>query len=189
LYAHRMSIDTLFRVLNDIVVPKLLIEERGLTRLRQDAGVTLTASQRKEIERKEHFIDNLRELREELKMIVPLWAPNLDDGIVIVLAPLWRLFTYKPWSNELKKHWAKLTKGDYDWAQLAMRLWPARVVPKCARDRSLAMVHGLEEVFWTQDPNNKDKWLPRQVPATTIDHLIAQRHDSTVAAALQWVST
>jgi hypothetical protein len=26
-----------------------------------------------------------------------------------------------------------------------MRLWPERVVPKCAKDRSLAIAHGLED--------------------------------------------
>ena len=189
LYAHRMSPDTLFRVLNDIVVPKLQMEERELTRLRQDAGVTPAASQRKEIDNRERLIDTLRELCEELKMVIPLWTPNLDDGIVVVLAPLWRLFTYKPWSRELKKHWTKLANGDYDWTQAAMHLWPARVVRKCARDRSLAIAHGLEKVFWMQDSNNKDKWLPRQVSVSTIDDLIAKRHDPAVTSALQWVST
>ena len=29
-----------------------------------------------------------------------------------------------------------------------MHLWPERVVPKCAEDASLAMAHGLDEVFW-----------------------------------------
>ena len=101
----------------------------------------------------------LHEFREELEAVAPLWAPDLNDGIVIVLAPLWRLFAHhRAWSSELKKHWAKLAKGDYDWAQLAMHLWPERVVPKCAEDRSLAIAHGLEDVFWVQDQAHEDKW-------------------------------
>ena len=118
-----------------------------------------------------------------------MWAPDLNDGIVIVLAPLWRLFAHhRAWSSELKKHWAKLAKGDYDWAQLAMRLWPERVVPKCAEDRSLAIAHGLEDVFWVADQANEDKWLPRQTPATPIDQLIAQRHNPAITAALERMS-
>ena len=82
-----------------------------------------------------------------------------------MLAPLWRLFAYhRAWSSELKKHWARLANGDYDWAQLAMRLWPERVVPKCAEDRSLAIAHGLEDVFWMKDPANEDKWLSSPYP-------------------------
>ena len=43
--------------------------------------------------------------------MAPLWAPDLNDGIVIVLAPLWRLFAHhRAWSNELKTHWDKLAK-------------------------------------------------------------------------------
>ena len=93
-----------------------------------------------------------------------------------MLAPLWRLFAHhRAWSNELKKRWTRLAKGDFDWAQLAMRLWPDRVVPKCAEDRSMAIAHGLEDVFWMQDPVNEDKWHPRQIPAALISELIAQR--------------
>ena len=190
LYAHRVSSDSLFQIVNDIVAPKLQAEERELTQLRQDAGTVPTASQRKAIDIQERFVAELREFREELETVAPLWAPDLSDGMVIVLAPLWRLFAnHRAWSGELKRHWAKLTKGDYDWAHLAMRLWPERVVPKCAEDRSLAIAHGLEDVFWVQDPNNDDKWLPRSIPVTPVDQLIAQHRNPATAAALQRVNT
>ena len=125
-----------------------------------------------------------------LEAVAPLWAPDLNDGIVIVLSPLWRLFAHhRPWSRELKKHWDKLTAGDYDWAQLAMRLWPERVILKCAEDRSLAIAHGLEDVFWVQDADNTDKWHPRTTPTTPADLLIADRHDPATKAALQQAGT
>ncbi len=190
LYAHQVSSDSLFQILNDLVVPKLAVEERELTQLRLDAGADPTASQRKAIDVKERFIGELREFREELESVAPLWMPDLNDGIVIVLAPLWRLFAHhRAWSIELKKHWAKLAVGDYDWAQLAMRLWPDRVVPKCATDRSLAIAHGLEDVFWVQDPGREDKRLPREIPATPVDELIAQRRSPATIAAVHRVST
>ena len=44
----------------------------------------------------------------------------------------------------------KLAAGKYDWAHVAMQLWPERVVSKCATDRSLAIAHGLEAVFWEE---------------------------------------
>ncbi len=119
-----------------------------------------------------------------------MWAPDLNDGIVIVLAPCWRLFAHhKSWSRELKKHWDKLTAGDYDWAQLAMHLWPERVIPKCAEDRSLAVAHGLENVFWIQVPDNSDKWDSRPAPSTPIDQLIRERHKPATKAALQQAGT
>ena len=186
LYAHQVSADSLFQVLHDIVVPKLGVEERELTRLRQDAGVNPSLSQRKAIDAQEQFVGELRDLRGELEVVAPLWAPDLSDGIVVVLAPLWRLFAHhRPWSNELKKHWAKLAKGDYDWAQLAMQLWPERVIPKCAADRSLAIAHGFEDIFWVRDPDNEDKWHPRAKPTIPIEQLIAQHHNPATTAALQ----
>ena len=38
LYAHRVGRDSLYRVLNDLVAPKLQAEERKLTALVQEAG-------------------------------------------------------------------------------------------------------------------------------------------------------
>jgi hypothetical protein len=188
LYAHRVSADLLFQVLNDVVVPRLAVQERELTELRQNVGFNHTASQRRAIDTQVRLLGELREFRDDLEALAPLWAPDLNDGIVVVLAPLWRLFSYnRAWSNELKKQWEKLRKGDNDWTQLAMRLWPARVLPKCTKDRSLAIAHGLEDAFWMQDPDHYDKWLPRQVPETLMEELVAQRHNSAIAAALQRV--
>jgi hypothetical protein len=55
---------------------------------------------------------------------------------------------HKAWQREVKACWDRLVAGDYDWSHLAMRLWPERVVPKCAEDVSLAIAHGLEELLW-----------------------------------------
>ena len=41
----------------------------------------------------------------------------------------------------------KLEKGDYDWAHLAMNYWPERVREKCKTDKSLAIAHGLEDLY------------------------------------------
>ena len=91
-----------------------------------------------------------------MKRVAPLWNPNLDDGVVLNFAPLWRLVPqHKPWQKELKSTWDALCAGKYDWAHLAMHLWPERVVPKCATDRSLAIAHGLEDVFWVEGTDGK----------------------------------
>lgn len=186
LYAHRVTADSLFQVLNDFVDPKLRAEQRHLTELTREAGPNPSAGQREALDAQETLVGELRELRDELGAVTPLWAPDLNDGIVIVLAPLWRLFAHhRPWSRELKKHWDRLAAGDYDWAQLAMHLWPERVIPKCAEDRSIAIAHGLEDVFWAHDPNSADKWHSRTTPTIPIDQLIAERHQPETKAALQ----
>lgn len=184
LYAHRMSPDSLFKVLNDVVAPKVKLEEQKLTRLRQEAGLAATAVQRKIIDKQESFVGELGELRQGIEEVAALWAPNLGDGIVIVLAPLWRLFAHhRAWSNELKLRWKKLANGDYDWAQIAMHIWPERVIPKCAEDRSLAIAHNLEDVFWVPDDVNPDRWHPRPTPTIPIEQLITERSNPTVRIA------
>ena len=160
LYAHRLTEDSFFQLQSDVLAPKLAYEERQLTNLVQSSGGSPSAKERREIEAQEAFVEELRVLLEEVKRVAPIWRPTLDDGIVLVMAPLWRLVPHKPWQRELKKKWSELAAGKYDWAQLAMHLWPERVVPKCGDDRSLAIAHGLEDVFWIEDEDGK--WQPRE---------------------------
>ena len=184
LYYHRFTRDTLFRLLNDHVAPKLQHEERKLTNLTQDAGPNPTASQRKEIDAQETLVGELRAFRVEVAMVAPLWNPNLNDGVILNFAPLWRLVPqHKAWQKECKSAWDKLCKGDYDWAHLAMHLWPERVVPKCGKDRSLAIAHGLEEVFWREDEDGK--WQPKTISDEEVAGLVAERTSPAVKAALK----
>ncbi len=107
-----------------------------------------------------------------------------DRGFIINFAPLWCLVPqHRTWQKECRKCWDKLVAGDYDWAYLAMHLWPERVVPKCAKDRSLAIAHGLEHVFWEE--NDDGKWQPHKMPQQEIDQLIAERTSAAVKDALK----
>jgi hypothetical protein len=181
LYAHRLTDDSFFRVQSDVVAPKLAYEERQLANLVQEAGGSPSGKQRREIDAQEAFVEELRLLLEEVRQVAPLWRPTLDDGIVLVMAPLWRLVPHKQWQRELKKKWSELATGKYDWAQLAMHLWPERVIPKCAEDRSLAIAHGLEDVFWEDDAG---KWQPRQEPSEVVSELIYERTSTAVKDSL-----
>jgi hypothetical protein len=182
LYAHKATPDTLFQLQNDILAPKLAYEERQLTNLVEDAGGTPSAKVRRSIEAQEAFVGELRLLREEVRRVAPLWRPTLDDGIVLAMAPLWRLVPHRGWQRELKKKWSELAEGNYDWAQLAMHVWPERVVLKCAEDRSLAVAHGLEDVFWIQDGGGK--WQPRDEPTREVEELVRERTSVAVKEAL-----
>lgn len=184
LYAHRLTPDTFFRVLNNYVAPKLMHEEVKFTRLVQAAGPDPSTRAAKEIATQEAFVDELRAFRDEVALIAPLWNPDLDDGTVLVKAPLWRLVPqHKPWQNELRKKWDELQEGKYDWAHIAIHLWPERVVPKCTEDRSLAIAHDVEDVFWFEDDDGK--WQPREVDQAKVDALVEERTSPTVKDALQ----
>lgn len=184
LYYHRFTKDTFYKVLNDFITPKLRFEERELTNTRQQYGPGPTSGQRKEISARETFVAELKTFKDEVARIAPLWNPDLNDGVIINFAPLWRLVPQnRSWQKECKIVWDKLIHGDYDWAHLAMHLWPERVVPKCIKDRSLAIAHDLDEFFWEED--DKGKSQPKKVSKETVEALIAERTSPTVKAALE----
>ncbi len=64
-----------------------------------------------------------------------------------------------------------------------MHLWPERVVPKCAKDRSLAIAHELEDIFWSEAKGGK--WVARPTPIRPIEELVRERTSSAVKSALR----
>jgi hypothetical protein len=184
MYIHAFTKDTLFRVENEYVAPKFDHERRQLQTLRTEVDEQPTSAQRKAIESQERLLEEIRALLEDVRRVAPLWKPNHHDGVMINAAPLWRLFPqHKAWQNEVKSTWAALCRGDYDWAHLAIHLWPERVIPKCAEDRSLAIAHGLEDVFWFEDEDGK--WKANEKPQKSIAELISERTSTAVKAALK----
>lgn len=88
----------------------------------------------------------------------------------------------KPWQKELKATWDALCAAEYDWSHLAIHLWPERVVPRCATDRSLAIAHGLEDISWIEGSDGK--WTARVMPTQPIEELVRKRVSPAVKAAL-----
>lgn len=185
LYYHRLTADTLFTVLRDHLKPKLEFEERRAFQLRQEAGATPSPSQRRDLAEAEELVEDLRAFQAELERVAPLFRPNLNDGVIINYAPLWRMIGLPKWRKDCQAIWNELAQGDYDWAHLAMHLWPERVVPKCATDRSLAIAHGLEEFFWQEDPEKPGKWIARKVTEPELRGLVAERTSAAVKAAVE----
>jgi hypothetical protein len=64
-----------------------------------------------------------------------------------------------------------------------MHLWPERVVQKCVKDRSLAIAHGLEDVFWVEGADGK--WTARKTPTRSLDELVKERTSPAVKSALR----
>lgn len=183
LYADRVTKDTLSKVQNDYVTPKVRLEERRLEGMRREAGGGSKASDRKALATQEGRVEELRTFLEEIKRATPLWMPDINDGVALTMAPLWKLVPqHRAWQRELKAAWDALDEGRYDWSRVAMYLWPGRVVPRCTTDRSLAIAHGLEDAFWEQGGNGE--WLPRREPPRTVKELVDERASPAVKAGL-----
>ncbi len=145
-YYPSLRSQTLYTAINDFVEPKLKQVGVDVMTMR-NKGTARDRDDEKQFEALQAFELELIELRDTLIKLAPTYKPNHDDGVQISAAPLWSLFRHKPWQKLLKDTWAKLQKGDYDWAHLAMNYWPERVREKCKTDKSLAIAHGLEDLY------------------------------------------
>lgn len=186
IYAHRVTADTLFAITGDWVKSKTEAEALKLARMVADAGPNPTGGLRQGLEAQETLATEMRTLQADLTQLTPLLQPFFDDGIVLWSSPLWPLIsTHAAWQKELRTTWAALVAGEFDWAQLAMRLWPERVIPKCADDRSIAIAHDLEACFWHQGAD--EKWVKTLVPPAEIQRLIHERQVPAVITARDWL--
>lgn len=178
---HALGKDTWFKVVSDVLDPRIALEEQRLSRARQDAR---SATDRRLVSSHETLLGELRAMREIVRGIAPIWSIDRNDGVLISASPLWPLFSHhKPWQKELKATWEALCEGGLDWTHLAMHLWPERVVSKCGSDRSLAIAHGLEEVFWVRGEDGK--WIARASPTRSMDALVRERMSPAVTSALK----
>jgi hypothetical protein len=151
IYYPSLTSQTLYTAINDFAEPKLKQVGDDVTALRNKGGAR-TRDNETQFETLQALEQELIELRDTLLELAPTYKPNHDDGVQITAAPLWPLFRHKPWQKVLKETWAKLEKGDYDWAHLAMNYWPQRVREECKIDKSLAIAHGLENLYIEPGP-------------------------------------
>lgn len=183
-YYHRLTEQTLYTCVNDFVEPKLKTVTDDLNGLRNKS--TRSSAEEKELAKLSDMEAELKDFRDELLRLAKFWKPNLNDGVQITAAPLWKLFQHKPWQKKLKDTWEQLEKGDYDWAHLAYSIWPERVLRKCHEDRSLAIAHDAENDFWEEievpvirrgkdTGETKFEWQPKKLSETQLRELIRQK--------------
>jgi hypothetical protein len=151
LYYPRLTDQTLYTIINRYLEPKIADANRGMSRGQEElagASGTKAAELRERLVALRELIVELEELRRELAQVAALpYKPNLNDGVILNAAPFRRLFRHRGWAKDCDACWKKLEEGEYDWSYMAYNLWPDRVREKCRKDRSLAIAHGLEDIF------------------------------------------
>lgn len=107
----------------------------------------------KELEGLETALSDLLDFEKALRQVLEAkdersrtagWTPEIDDGVILNLAPLRDLM---PSWKEPAKFWKGLEAGDYDWSYTAMRYWPDRVLEKCRANKSYAIAHNRLDVY------------------------------------------
>ncbi len=136
IYYHRLDKDILFKTLLNYVEPKIRLEEGRLDSLRsqkQASGEGGKGSKKidKEIEKQEDFLSELRDFAERLGRAARLefgdkekldssvaYDPDLNDGVVLNIAPLRELV---PW-KEARSYWDELMDGKFEWSAVGKQL-------------------------------------------------------------------
>jgi hypothetical protein len=178
-YMHLNS-QTLFSIVNDFVEPHLKNASDILTSLRTKAERKKT--EEAEMESITLLVSQLEDMRYEMLRVAKYWKPNRNDGVQITAAPLWGFFQNRKWRELLKNTWEELESGQYDWAHLALSIWPDRVVRAAHKDRSMAIAHDLEDVLWHEVEIKKAsksgrvtvkmEWQARELSETEFDAIV-----------------
>lgn len=180
-YYHRLTDQTLYACVNDFIEPRLEQLSHEIDALR--GSTSRSSKDEKRLEKLTRLEEELKDLRAELLQIAGFWKPNLNDGVLITASPLWKLFCLPKWRKHLKKCWENLEKGEYDWAHLALSIWPERVVKeKCTTDRSIAIAHDLEDRLWEEvevtkttksgRSSTKTEWRPKDLSEAELDAIV-----------------
>jgi hypothetical protein len=138
-YYPKLDDQSLPKLITDVLSPKIRTLSQEIENRRATSGG--------KIGELEALRQELEEMRTDfLDLINRGYRPNQNDGVLITACPLAKYFRHAGFRKNLEACWKELARGDYDWAHLAMAMWPDRVLEVCKKDRSIAIAHGKEEL-------------------------------------------
>jgi hypothetical protein len=181
-YCHKLNGQTLFSIANEILDKRIEIAQKDIASLRSLSK--RNAAQEANLEELTSFLSELTSFRSEMLAVAKFWKPNLNDGVQITAAPLWPFFQHRKWRETLKKTWEELEGGQYEWAHIALCVWPDRVIRSAHKDRSIAIAHDLENILWhevevkktskTGRVTMKVEWHPRELSEKELNAIAAK---------------
>lgn len=158
LYYPRLTDQTLYTALVEFVKPKIEEVEKRLVQIDETlpkASAQDASDLREERDAAKCLLEELEEFRDELIRVAALpYKPNLNDGVLITASPLWKLISHNAWRQRLKTCWESLAGGEFDWAHLALSIWPGRVRESAEADLSIAIAHGFASVAELECPED-----------------------------------
>ena len=146
-YYPKFDADSLPRLITEVLDPRLRSLNEEISSLVAEGR---TAGRRAKLEALRLELAEMRQDFQEL--IAKGYKPDLNDGVLITACPLAKYFRHAGFRKNLEACWKELARGDYDWAHLAMSMWPERATKACRSDRSIAIAHGREDLCPAEPP-------------------------------------
>ena len=155
-YYPKLDDQSLPKLIADVLSPKIRTLTQEIENRRATPGGKVAEL--------EALRQELEEMRADfLALINRGYSPNQNDGVLITACPLAKYFRHSGFRKSLDDCWKELSRGDYDWAHLAMSMWPERALEACKKDRSIAIAHGREDICPAEPPKasrGRKKSLP-----------------------------
>ena len=123
---HRLNKEFLLKIKNEVLNPKIKFEEEYLREIASTISTVEKAGERaqvrklkKEKTQTQDLLNDLEDMEKNLKEIIELDLPfDLDDGVVVNIAPFFKLI---PW-KEPEKTWNNIKEGKLKWSSLSKKL-------------------------------------------------------------------
>jgi hypothetical protein len=144
-YYPKLDDQSLPKLIADVLSPKIRTLSQEIENRRVSSGGKIGELEGLRLE--------LEEMRTDfLDLIKRGYRPNQNDGVLITACPLAKYFRHAGFRSKLEACWIGLARGDFDWAHLAMSMWPERALQACKKNRSIAIAHGKEELCPAESP-------------------------------------
>ena len=119
IYNLKFTQDTLYSLINKYTEPKINFEKSRLSELHIKRD-KVEGREKRDIEklivRGKELLEELEHFKKDINEVIALgYRPNIDDGVILSMAPFYKLI---PW-KEPKRYYKELQQGKYKWSQIS----------------------------------------------------------------------
>jgi len=120
IYNLKFTQDTLYSLIQKYIVPRINLEKLRLKDIYKKRDTVKTPKEKREMEniivKSEEFTEELKLFKQNIQEIIDTgFKPDIDDGVILNMAPLYKLI---PW-KEPEKYYKNLQMGQYEWAHVS----------------------------------------------------------------------